>query len=411
MAPEWLSTTLGGVVRLQRGHDLPDRERVMGSVPVMGSFGITGWHNRARANGPGVTVGRSGASIGVVSFVEVDYWPLNTCLYVTDFQGNDPRFCYYWLSTLPLAGYNSGSAQPSLNRNLIYGLPVHVPGLDEQRAIANVLGTLDDKIGLNQRMNETLESIARTIFKSWFVDFDPVRARAEGGLRSASDSTFAEVFPDRLMHTNLGEVPERWKEGLVGDLVSLGREGINPLDTPDEFFDHYSIPAFDDGARPVRQRGEEIRSNKFLIRDGCVLLSRLNPRIPRVWLPVPRNGVSSVCSTEFAVALPLPPFTTEFVYGLFSSFEFQEALAMLVTGTSSSHQRVKPPDLLRMPVVVPERSVVQAFTDLTRPLLARIRGNIAESATLASMRDTLLPKLISGEIQIKNAERFVEAAL
>ena len=173
MAREWRDTSLGDVIRLQRGHDLPDKDRTPGLVPVMGSFGVTGWHNEARAQGPGVTIGRSGAAIGVISFIREDYWPLNTCLYVTDFQGNDPRFCYYWLSTLDLANYNSGSAQPSLNRNYIYGMPVRVPEPAEQRAIAHILGRLDDRIELNRRMNETLEPMARALFQSWFVDFDP----------------------------------------------------------------------------------------------------------------------------------------------------------------------------------------------------------------------------------------------
>ena len=109
--------TLGELVTLQRGHDLPEGKRTAGPVPVMGSFGITGSHDIAKAKGPGVTVGRSGASIGVVSYTEDDYWPLNTCMYVTDFKGNDPRFVYYFLQTVNLAAHNSGSAQPSLNRN------------------------------------------------------------------------------------------------------------------------------------------------------------------------------------------------------------------------------------------------------------------------------------------------------
>jgi len=209
MEGEWNDTSLGEVVRLQRGHDLPDKKRVSGCIPVMGSFGVTGWHNEARAQGPGVTIGRSGASIGVVSFIREDYWPLNTCLYVTDFQGNNPRFCFYWLSTLNLANYNSGSAQPSLNRNYIYGIRVRVPGMNEQLAIANILGMLDDKIELNRRMNETLEAIARAIFKSWFVDFDPVRAKAEGrdpGL----PKHIADLFPDSFKDSELREIPLTW---------------------------------------------------------------------------------------------------------------------------------------------------------------------------------------------------------
>ncbi|EQD78764.1 restriction modification system DNA specificity subunit, partial [mine drainage metagenome] len=118
---------LGEFVTLQRGHDLPDEQRRPGSVPILGSFGITGWHDEAKALGPGVTVGRSGASFGVVSYSSRDYWPLNTALYVIDFHGNDPRFAYYFLQQFDFKSYNSGSAQPSLNRNFIHPVPVDVP--------------------------------------------------------------------------------------------------------------------------------------------------------------------------------------------------------------------------------------------------------------------------------------------
>jgi type I restriction enzyme, S subunit len=176
----WKRVRLGEFVTLQRGHDLPDERRRPGNVPILGSFGITGWHDEPRASGPGVTVGRSGASFGIVTYSARDYWPLNTALYVVDFHGNDPRFAYYLLKQFDFQGYNSGSAQPSLNRNFIHPIPIDIPPLPEQRAIAHILGTLDDKIELNRRMNETLEAMARALFKSWFVDFDPVRAKAEG---------------------------------------------------------------------------------------------------------------------------------------------------------------------------------------------------------------------------------------
>src|SRR5665811_1288057 len=120
MSSEWAARTLGGFVRLQRGHDLTASEQRPGAVPVMGSAGPNGTHCEAKAPGPGVVIGRSGASMGRVHLSDVAYWPHNTCLYVTDFLGNNPRFAYYLLQTLDLAAYNSGSAQPSLNRNLIY---------------------------------------------------------------------------------------------------------------------------------------------------------------------------------------------------------------------------------------------------------------------------------------------------
>ena len=174
----WKRMSLGDFVTLQRGHDLPDAVRRPGNKPILGSFGVTGWHDEAKATGPGVTVGRSGASFGVVSYSPVDYWPLNTTLYVIDFHGNDQRFAYYFLKQFDFRTYNSGSAQPSLNRNFIHPIPVDVPPLPEQRAIAHILGTLDDKIECNHRMNATLEAMARALFKSWFIDFDPVHAKA-----------------------------------------------------------------------------------------------------------------------------------------------------------------------------------------------------------------------------------------
>ncbi len=178
---DWKLTTLGEFLRLQRGHDLTEAERRPGSVPVMGSAGPNGVHDTAKMKGPGVTIGRSGVgSMGVVSYCEVDYWPHNTVLYVTDFLGNHPRFTFYFLQHLNLRRFDSGSAQASLNRNYIYPIPICVPAPQEQRSIASILGALDDKIELNRRMNETLEAMARAIFNDWFVDFGPTRAKVEG---------------------------------------------------------------------------------------------------------------------------------------------------------------------------------------------------------------------------------------
>ena len=231
----WSRMSLGKFVTLQRGHDLPDERRRPGRVPILGSFGITGWHDEAKARGPGVTVGRSGASFGVVSYSTVDYWPLNTALYVIDFHGNDPRFVYYFLKTFDFKGYNSGSAQPSLNRNFVHPVPIDVPPYDEQRAIAHILGTLDDKIELNRRMNETLEAMARALFKSWFVDFDPVRAKAEGrdtGLPKA----IADLFPDSFEDSEMGEIQRGWKAGKVSDLCDAIYSGGTPCTRKPEYW-------------------------------------------------------------------------------------------------------------------------------------------------------------------------------
>ncbi len=177
----------------------------------MGSAGQNGFHDTAITQGPGIVIGRSGASFGQVHFSAVDFWPHNTALYVTDFKGNDPRFAFYFLGALDFDRYNSGSAQPSLNRNFIYPIPVRVPPLAEQKAIAAVLGSLDDKIELNRRMNATLEAMARALFQSWFVDFDPVRAKLDGRKPAGLDKATAALFPSAFQDSPIGPVPKGWK--------------------------------------------------------------------------------------------------------------------------------------------------------------------------------------------------------
>ena len=178
----WRQVTLGEVIELKRGYDLPQQDRATGSVPIVSSSGIMAYHAEAKVKGPGVVTGRYG-TVGQVFFVPGDFWPLNTALYVRDFKGNDPRFISYLLRCLDFSVYSDKAAVPGVNRNDLHQAQVQIPPLTEQRAIAHILGTLDDKIELNRRMNETLEEMARALFKSWFVDFDPVRAKMEGRWR------------------------------------------------------------------------------------------------------------------------------------------------------------------------------------------------------------------------------------
>jgi len=406
----WLRMQLGDFVTLQRGHDLPDERRLSGTIPILGSFGITGWHNEAKARGPGVTVGRSGASFGVVCYSAVDYWPLNTALYVIDFHGNDERFAYYFLKTFDFQGYNSGSAQPSLNRNFVHPIPVVVPPIKEQHAIANILGTLDDKIELNRRMNETLEAMARALFKSWFMDFDPLRAKAEGRDLSLP-KPIADLFPDSFEGSELGEIPKGWKIGRFGDVVELLRDQENPLSSPDELFHHFSLPAFDGGQSPKLEYGESIKSQKWHVPVGVILLSKLNPEIERVWMVDVRSGERAVCSTEFLVLCSRSPFTRSYVYCLARSSLFRQQIEGLVTGTSKSHQRAQVDSILNLAVVVPPSSIVAAFDHSVDILLTRTLNYRRESRILAALRDALLPKLISGELRVRDAERPIEELL
>ena len=407
MGNEWREATLGEFVRLQRGHDLTAEERKPGDYPVMGSAGPNGTHGEFIAHGPGVVIGRSGASMGKVHFTPHDYWPHNTCLYVTDFLGKDPRFVFYLLGLLDLAAYNSGSAQPSLNRNYIYTKPVRFPLPAEQRAIAHILGTLDDKIELNRKQNETLEAMARALFKAWFVDFEPVRAKMEGRWQRGQSlpglpAHLYGLFPDPLVESELGEIPEGWRFFAFNDLAQQGKGSVNPGHTPEDIFTHYSLPAFDAARAPVIELGRAIKSNKTPVPDASVLVSKLNPHIPRTW-HVGKAGENAVCSTEFIVWTPKASANSAFLFCLATSQEFNSAMRQLVTGTSNSHQRVKPEQIGGIEVFASSEKAIETASEIVREPMEQVLQNRMQSQTLAQLRDTLLPKLISGELRVPDA--------
>jgi type I restriction enzyme S subunit len=400
--------SLGDFVTLQRGHDLPDDQRHPGTVPILGSFGVTGWHDEAKAPGPGVTVGRSGASFGVVSYSPVDYWPLNTALYVTDFHGNDPRFAYYFLTQFDFQGYNSGSAQPSLNRNFIHPIPVDVPRLPEQRAIAHILGTLDDKIELNRRMSETLEAMARALFKSWLVDFDPVRAKAEGRDPGLPEP-LADIFPARLVDSELGEIPEGWQVAPLPQLIAVNPQRSLRKGEIAPYLHMANMPTGSHAPDEVVDR-PFISGMRFI--NGDTLVARITPCLENgktAFVDFLREGQVGWGSTEYIVMRPKPPLPEEFAYCLARGDDFREFAIQSMTG-SSGRQRVPAESLEHLRLVAAPAPVAEEFGQRIKPLFRSSSAAVSQSRTLAALRDTLLPKLISGELRVKDAQGFVERA-
>lgn len=386
-------------VELQRGFDLPSDKRNRGLVPVVASTGIAGYHDVAMVNPPGVVIGRSG-SIGGGQYITRPYWPLNTTLWVKDFLGNDPRFCYYLLRNIDFSRFNVGSGVPTLNRNHIASVMVNIPTLKEQKRIAGILGALDDKIELNRKTNETLEQMAMALFKSWFVDFDPVHAKVAGRQPAGMDKATADIFPDSFVDSELGQIPSGWKAGSLSELSEFSRESINPGESPSEIFDHYSLPSFDEGKAPKAEAGCEIKSNKLVVTKTCVLLSKLNPHIPRIWLPDLHASRRSICSTEFIVASAMAGCTREYLYAIFTSEDFSRTYGTLVTGTTGSHQRIRAESVLQMRLTIAPAKLISSFTDTIAPMLNRVASNTKESQTLAGLRDTLLPQLLNGDLKV-----------
>lgn len=292
----------------------------------------------------------------------------------------------------------------------LFRLPL--PPLAEQRAIASVLGALDDKIEHNRRTARASEKLARAIFHAWFVDFEPVKAKAAGATSFPSmPQPVFDALPATLADSAIGPVPEGWAVGAINDLATLSKAQVKPQEYPEENFDHFSIPAFDAGMHAVAEPGSAIKSNKFLVIDGCVLLSKLNPRITRVWLSPPACGRRQISSTEFLVFVPSERSDRHYLYCQFQQREFRDELAQEASGTSNSHQRVRPKEVLSHPVVMPVPSIRKAFANIADPLFALQLANHNESVKLAEMRDYLLPKLLSGEIRVGEAEAQVAKAV
>ena len=390
----WTRMPLGDFVTLQRGHDLPDAVRRPGNTPVLGSFGVTGWHDEARSAGPGVTVGRSGASFGVVSYSPVDYWPLNTALYVTDFHGNDQRFAYYFLKQFDFRAYNSGSAQPSLNRNFIHPIPVDIPSLPEQCAIAHILGALDDKIELNRRMNRTLEEMARAIFQDWFVDFGPVRAKLEGREPYLSPELW-DLFPDRLMDSELGEIPEGWEMKALDEIADYQNGLALQKFRPQEGEDRLPAVKIAQLRSGRADGGEWAKANirpDCIIDDGDVVFSWSGSLMVKVWC----GGRAALNQHLFKVTSREYPkwFYSRRIQSNLS--EFQDIAAD--KATTMGH--IKREHLSSTKCVVPDRAMLTTANDTFANLLSQQISFDLRSRTLAAQRDALLPRLLSGQVRL-----------
>lgn len=317
----------------------------------------------------------------------------------------DGTYLFYALRTKDAQkqfhSYSNGITRFGLRKHDIGLVEIPCPSLSEQRVIAHILATLDEKIELNRRMNETLEEMAQALFKSWFVKFEPVRAKMEG--RDAElQNHIAELFPDRLVDSELGEVPEGWKLYRLEEISEHHKASIVPYRNPSTIFEHFSIPAFDKKQLPVVEFGESIKSRKTRIPSDSILLSKLNPEIPRVWLPNNSEGRHQICSTEFLVFTGKSPGNRSLLYSLFKSKQFRTKMRPMVTGTSKSHQRVPVDALKNQQVIAGTPAIFGCFDQLTTSFFKQALENRSERAVLANIREVLLPKLMSGQIITKS---------
>lgn len=379
---DWEEVELGDVVTLHRGYDLPTSQRRNGAIPVVSSSGITGYHDEAKLDPPGVVTGRYG-TLGEVFYLEVPFWPLNTTLYVSDFHGNDPRFVSYLLQCQGFGSRTNAAAVPGLNRNALHRLPIRRPPLESQYKIAALLSAHDELIENNNRRINILEEIARRIYHEWFVEF-----RYPG-----------HVLPDAATP---GGLPLGWRLGKLGELVAINAATIRRID-PSERIRYVDIASASMGVvQPLRTMslGEAPGRARRRVTDGDMLWSTVRPNL-RAYALMLNPGEGCVASTGFAV---LSPSTASFayIYCLTTTDEFVAYLSQRASG--SAYPAVTPPVFAAAPAVVPDQSTLMTFAELAEPMLRLASRLRAQSTVLANARDLLLPGLISGEIDVSGLD-------
>lgn len=393
-----------------------------GTFNVFGSNGVIGHCDEFNNPAGTIIIGRVGSYCGSVHYSPEQCWVTDNAIKGNTKTGADARYCYYLLLTKDLHALRGGSGQPLINQTSLKSLEVPERSFADQKAIAHILGTLDDKIELNQKMNQTLEGIAKAIFKSWFVDFDPVRAKAEGR-PTGLPPEISDLFPDELVDSEIGEIPKGWvvtplsecaieiesgrrpkggiDKSLRQGIPSVGAESIAPAGE----FDFSKVKYVTADFAEKMKKGRVQNFDVALYKDG----GKPGQFIPRVGIYGNGFPFEHFYVNEHVFLLRSEQLGQSLLYRLISSRAFLDQL--IAKGSAKAAQPgLNQTEVVESTFVRPSRDALAAFNDKTRPLLKRQFLLGKENETLSELRDTLLPKLISGELRIPDAEKFLEEA-
>ena len=384
----WIECSLGDVITLKRGYDLPHKERKDGYVPIVSSSGISGLHNKAKVKAPGVVTGRYG-TLGEVFYIEKPYWPLNTTLYIQEFKGNHPRFISYFLKTLDFASLSAAAAVPGLNRNHLHLLPVHLPPLPTQRKIASILSAYDDLIENNLRRIKILEEMAQNLYREWFVKFrfpghqhtcfidSPMGQIPEGWAVKTVENTFDILgggTPSKVVH-------EYWSEGTINwysptDLTATG-----------SMFMEYS-------GNQISELGLKKSSARLFPPFSVMMTSRAT-------LGVISINTTEACTNQgFITCIPdehFPLYTL--YYWLKENVEYFISL-----GTGATFKEITKGVFKTIELVVPVHAIISQFEETMQPFALQILNLQRKNTVLRRTRDLLLPRLISGEVDVSELD-------
>lgn len=352
------------------------REKRCGTYRYYGAQGVIDYIDDYIFDGTYLLIAEDGENLkskkqNIAQVATGQFWVNNHAHVV---QGNDlcdTRFLCYLLNSMDLSGYVTGSAQPKLSQSNLNAATITIPDIAVQRKIVEYLYAIDQKIETNQRINDNLQQQAQTLYAKHFC-----------------------------LHEG-DSIPDGWSLISLGDVAVISNKSFNPLKQPETMLEHYSIPAFDETNYPVFELSTAIKSNKFVVDADCFMISKLNPTTKRVWRPYCMTD-NAVCSTEFIVYKAKERMLTDFLYSLIDSVPFSDFMCSHVTGSTGSRQRTIPSDTLQYQFYLPTAEEIAAFSAVVAPMYAQIRINAMENARLKDLRDSLLPHLMSGEIEVSD---------
>jgi type I restriction enzyme S subunit len=286
-------------------------------------------------------------------------------------------FLYYLIkyNISILKNQTHGSVFDTITKSTFDEIWVDIPGIMMQDKIATILSIIDKKIELNYEINKNLIQQTQELFKAWFVTF--------------------EAFG--------GEMPSSWKSVKLGDIASIKTNSFSPAKNPTVMLEHYSIPAFDEQKYPIFELASNVKSNKYILTDNSVMISKLNPNIKRVWRPMCISEFV-VSSTEFIIFEANDPTYKDFVFSVIDSAAFSDWMCAHTTGSTNSRQRTTPSTTLEFKIALPNQEIIYDFCQIVTPMYDMITQNICENQKLATFRDSLLPKLMSGELDVSDIE-------
>lgn len=354
--------TFDEFVRLNRGFDLPESKIVDGEYPVVASTNIKAYHNAYKVKPPVVVTGRSG-SLGKVQYIDSKCWPLNTSLYSKDFRGNNPKYIYYFLQTMHLEQYNAGAGVPTLNQNHLQQLKIVVHDIDEQKKVSDILSAYDNLIENNNKRIKLLEQMAENLYNEWFVRF-----RFPG----YEDVEFIDGFP------------KEWKICRIDQSSKIKAGGDAPDDSTKEITDECSIPIYSNG---IENEGLYGYTSKAKINKPSITISARGT--------VGYTCLRRVSYTPIVRLICIIPHEEKLVNWLFYYFK-----RTIVIANGTSQQQITIPMMSREKVLLPTNNLIQKFYEYSTFYLDEIDSLKAQNSNLEKQRDMLLPRLMSGKIEV-----------